>query len=210
MASMTSKLIALEGGEGVGKTTQMNLLKERLPQLFPERDFVFTREPGGTTFSDKIRELILSEDAKEADGRTMFGLFVAARAEHVRRIIDPALDAGKTIVTDRYVAATFAYQVVAQEHPMPEHFFAEYLCTIPRPSLTVILDLDPAIARARAAERTTQALTHFDSRPLEFYVRLQHGYRKYANRYDNRAVIIDANAPVEMVHERIIEAFRKA
>jgi len=83
--------IVIEGGEGVGKTTQIKLLKERLPVAFPKREFVFTKEPGGSPFAEKIRELILSDDGKDANPTTMLDLFMAARFDHVESVVAPAL-----------------------------------------------------------------------------------------------------------------------
>lgn len=206
---MAREFIALEGGEGVGKTTQMNLLRERLPTLFPKYDFLFTREPGGTAFSDKIRELILSEDAKDADGKTMFGLFAAARAEHVRRVLAPAFGENKTIICDRYVAATYAYQVCAQEGALELELFDAYFETLDyKPDLTIILDLDPVVARRRVVSRTTQAYTHFDARPLEFHERLRKGYLSFKERYERSSYgdveIVDADKSVETLHNEIV------
>lgn len=200
--------IALEGGEGVGKTTQMNLLKERLPRLFPKREFVFTLEPGGTPLARNIRELILSEEAKDADGAAMFGLFIAARADHVRRVIAPALLAHKVVISDRYVAATFAYQVVAMDGPVPRALFERYLEHIPMPDLSLILDLDPCISQKRVRARAGHAMTHFDTRPAIFHERLREGYRAWAAQSGEHARIIDAAEPPLSVHLHIIDAIR--
>ncbi len=206
---MAREFIALEGGEGVGKTTQMRLLKERLPVLFPGHDFVFTREPGGTSFSDKIRELILSEDAKNADGKTMFGLFAAARAEHIRRVIGPAFGENKTVICDRYVAATYAYQAYAQDGAIERELFDAYFETLDyKPDLTIILDLDPAVARERVISRVGQSYTHFDARPLEFHELLRKGYASFEERYRRlygSVKIIDADQSVEVLHEEIVK-----
>lgn len=199
--------ITLEGGEGVGKTTQRKLLEERLPGLVPEYTFVFTREPGGTPFADKIRALILSDEAKDADGKTMFGLFAAARAEHLRHIVIPALREGKVVVSDRFATATFAYQAYAMDNPISEEFFGEYYGELDEvPSLTIILDLDPVVAQERVATRSTQDATHFDTRPEAFHQRLREGYQRFAKEYDgsgHSVVLIDASEPPEVVHEKI-------
>ena len=110
--------ITLEGGEGVGKTTQRKLLEERLPQLYPDQEFLFTREPGGSPFAEALRDTIFSKLAADADGKTMFGLFAAARADHIRRVIRPALAAGKVVICDRFAAATYTYQGCAMENAM--------------------------------------------------------------------------------------------
>jgi dTMP kinase len=198
-------LITLEGGEVVGKTTQMNLLKEHLSYRWPERTgFVFTLEPGGTDFARNIRELILSDKAKEADGMTMFGLFAAARADHVRRVIQPALERKETVVCDRYVAATFAYQVRAMQPPMSEWLFWEYFKTIPKPDLTIILDMDPRVSQERLRSRSGQAATHFDTRPLDFHDRLRAAYRHWRDLFPLQTVIVDANQSIEKVHGAIM------
>lgn len=208
--------ITLEGGEGVGKTTQMRLLSEQLPLLFKGRIFTFTREPGGTPFADLVRALILSNDAKDADGRTMFGLFVAARAEHLRRTIEPALAQGKTVVSDRFVAATFAYQVYAQDRPVSEELFDAYFKSLShRPALTIVLDMDPALAQVRVQSRqkSDQVLTHFDARPQDFHVRLREGYQRFAKLYDShdhRVALIDASSDPETVHEAIMTCIKVA
>src|SRR5882724_2591453 len=138
--------IVIEGGEGAGKSTQAALLKERLPGAFPHIDFVFTREPGGTPFADKIRELILSPGAAGVNNKTMFSLFAAARFEHAERVIGPALQSGKTVICERFVAASYAYQIVAEESlellPMYReqlHLLDQYLS-----HLMIVLDVETA------------------------------------------------------------------
>lgn len=205
-------LITVEGGEGVGKTTQINLLKERLAKEFPKREFIFTKEPGGTPFADKIRALILSEGASGVSGRVMFGLFMASRFEHVEKVVLPALKAGKVVVCDRYAAATYAYQIVAQGGKDLLPLYKEQLkllapCT---PNLTLILDLDPKVSMARVAKRKGQPMTHFDARKLSFHQKLREGYRAYARKFaPKQAVFIDANGSVEDIHVRVWKAVKK-
>ena len=206
------RFLSLEGGEGVGKTTQMKLLKERLPELFPGHNFLFTREPGGTPMAEKIRDIILSPESADADGKTMFGLFAAARAAHLSRIIMPALAEGKVVVSDRFAAATYAYQVVAQENPILPGLFSEYYMQLEaRPAMTIILDLDPRIAQERIRERAGLDKTHFDTRPIEFHEKLRKGYFGFATRFNNpnaHVAVISAEGSPDAVHEIIVQRIR--
>lgn len=205
--------IALEGGEGVGKTTQRKLLEERLPGLFPEQEFVFTFEPGGTRLGSAIREVILSEDAREAGGKTMFHLFAAARLDHQIHRVVPELEAGKVVVTDRYAAATFAYQVMAQDDPITkEKFTTYYYELLVRPALTIILDLDPDVAQARVQARAGQDSNHFDTRLIEFHHRLRDGYLQFQKDFytsANQVVIVSADQQPEAVHAEIVAHIRE-
>lgn len=202
------KFIVLEGGEGMGKTTQIARLKESLPILYPEREFVFTREPGGTPFATKIRELILSDDARHASGRTMLGLFMAARADHVSELITPALADDKVVVCDRYLAATYAYQVIAQEDPLLEELFWVHTKLMPAPDLTLLFDMEPGDALSRVATRAGE-VTHFDARDLSFHERIRHGFDTYFSKAEkSRFTRIDAARSIEEVETELLAAMR--
>jgi dTMP kinase len=195
----------LDGGEGSGKSTQMELLKERLPSLFPEEKFVFTREPGGSPFAQTIRNLILSDEAKEASGHTMIGLFIAARADHVEKIVLPALEAGNIVVCDRYLAATYAYQIVAQQHTELREMYKAHATHMPQPDLTLFLDIDPSVAEQRLLLRREEQ-NHFDIRGIEFHERVREGFREYTREFSQKeTVFIDASKAIESVARDIIE-----
>src|SRR5579864_4280814 len=101
------KFIVLEGGEGAGKSTQLRVIKEILGD-----DIVITREPGGSPYAEEIRNVILkSTNAGQADAKTHFALFWAARADHMKNTVLPALNAGKHVISDRFDSSTFAYQI---------------------------------------------------------------------------------------------------
>ncbi len=199
--------LVLEGGEGAGKSTQITTLKDRLPMLFPERDFVFTREPGGSPFATEIRSLILSDSAKEASGHTMLGLFMAARADHVEKIITPALTAGRIVICDRYLAATYAYQIVGQQHQELKELYRAHMKHVPHPNLTLFLDIEPSLAQERIALRTGEQ-THFDMRDRDFHERIRTGFKEYFTDLPaNQVTTIDAARSVEEIQveiERII------
>lgn len=199
--------IAFEGGEGMGKSTQLAMLKEWASQFYLKRSFVFTREPGGSPFAESIRALILSDAAGRADGLTMFGLFAAARADHVRTLIRPRLAAGCVVVTDRFVGSSFAYQAYAQEEPIPMELFRAHCAAIGiMPTLTLIFDMDPEEALTRLVDRQ-DASNHFDAREIGFHLRLQEGYRRYGQflKENGKCVaFIDAAKPPEEVHRQVL------
>ena len=185
--------IVLDGGEGSGKTT----LLKRAVEYFKD-ELVTTREPGGALYAEEIRNLILhSPNAKEADARTMFALFWAARADHMAKTIIPALDSGKIVISDRFDSSTYAYQIVAQGAreqqelfwTMRAHYLGEY-----KPDIYVYLDLDPKVGIERKNQQKNEKQNHFDKRNLQFHEALRRGYKEFfANKnHKVKSVIIDA------------------
>jgi dTMP kinase len=198
--------IVLEGGEGVGKSRQRLFLEARLPTLFPTHKFVCTREPGGAPFADKIRELILSEDAKNADGLTNFGLFLAARADHVAELINPALANGEVVVCDRYLGSTYAYQIVAQERPQLSEIFFAQAKLVPVPDLTIWLDMEPKDALARLASRIGEN-NHLDARDISFHERCRAGFTEFFEKTPGHKMVrIDASRGAEEVWKDVEKA----
>jgi len=200
--------IVLEGGEGAGKTTQIKRLQQQLPQEFPNREFVFTREPGGSPFADQIRSLILGDSGKDANGFTLLGLFVAARADHVSKVVLPALAENKVVICDRYLAATYAYQVVAQENREIEELFWAHTKLVPQPDLTLLCDIDPRIAQERVNARAGEK-THFDSRSLEFHEHIREGFDEYFKKSPHAEVVrIRAEESEEEVWNQVQSAVK--
>ncbi len=205
---MDNKFITIEGGEGAGKSTQIRLLAEQLPQLFPTATFHFTREPGGSDFAEELRTVIFSSKAKELSGKGMFGLFATARQDHIERIIRPKLDDGTTVICDRFAAATYAYQACAMRNPISEDFFKHYYEQLDAtPVVTIILDIDPRIGMQRVASRNGQDKNHFDERDLTFHDAVRDGYRRFAEFAP--ACVIDATPSVEEVFSGIVDCLRK-
>lgn len=199
--------IAFEGGEGVGKTTQINLLKERLPGMFPGRSFDFTREPGGTEFAEAVRSIILDKHLSEgASGKALFGLFAAGRFDHVARRIRGKLADGKVVITDRFFGSSFAYQVCAQDDPISEEFFDAHVREVGLfPAVTIVLDMDPEKSQERVGRRVTDVATHFDTRPIDFHKKLRDGYDRYVRKYGSRGVYkVNADQEPEQVFKQIM------
>jgi len=188
--------IVVDSGEGSGKTLQLNKAKE-----FFGKDLVLTREPGGSPYAEEIRNLILkSANAHQADAKTMFGLFWAARADHLKNTIVPALKAGKVVISDRFDSSTFAYQIVAQGARELETFFWQmrdfYLKDL-KPDLYIYFDIDPVIGLARKNNQGGGELNHFEARQIDFHNQLREGYKEFMAHVPHE--VIDASQPIEKV-----------
>lgn len=196
---MTDKrglFLTLEGAEGVGKTTNIEFITQYLAQR--GIDYVLTREPGGTQLAEKIRDLLLAVHEESMAELTELLLVFAARAQHIERVIEPALAAGKWVVCDRFTDATFAYQgagrglsieTIAQLQSMVQDDL--------RPDLTIILDLDPAIGMERAGKRGE--LDRFELEQQSFFQRVRQGYLDIAQAEPDRCKVIDASKSLEEV-----------
>lgn len=196
------KFIVFEGGEGSGKSSISKWLVERLAS---EGHMVrWTREPGGSPFAEKIRTLILSDDARHADAETLFALFLAARRDHLKQTIIPHLEVGASVISDRFMSSTWAYQLVAQEQPQLRELFhqmhAHYLDGL-EPHY-VFLDVPPEVGLRRAKSRP-EATTHFDERDVAFHTRVRDGFLEFFSTIPKeRITVIDAHEPLERVQER--------
>jgi dTMP kinase len=200
--------IALEGGEGVGKSTQARLLITRLKLEHPEREFVLTREPGGTPFAEKIRALIVSEEGMSSSALTMFALFSAARADHVVQLIQPALKRGAVVISDRFIGSSFAYQRCALENPISSELFDAVRIELGlMPSLSIIFDMDPRDSQKRIQSRSGDK-SKFDTESMLFHQKLRHGYAEFVKYCDARnapTVMINADRSKEQVHEDLFQ-----
>lgn len=206
MNARNARFIAFEGVEGAGKSTQLKRLKE----YFGDR-VVFTREPGGSPYSEEIRQLILhSEHAAQADALTRFALFWSARRDHLKNTIIPALEAGKHVIVDRFDSATYAYQIHGQEFgELKKLFFVirdEYLGEY-KPDRYVFFDLDPEVGSKRKMEQVGEQLNHFDTRPLDFHKRVRVGLKEFADHVPHQ--FIDASKPVDEVTTDLLEILKR-
>jgi dTMP kinase len=188
--------LVVDSGEGAGKTSQLKRLKELLGDRL-----VLTREPGGSVYAEEIRNLILnSANAGQADAKTMFGLFWAARADHLKNTIIPALEAGKVVVSDRFDSSTFAYQIVAQDSRGLEKLFWEmrdfYLGEC-KPDLYIYFDIDPVVGLSRKNNQGAEERNHFEDRKIEFHNRLRDGYKEFVTYVPH--AIVDASQPIDKV-----------
>jgi dTMP kinase len=191
------KFIVVDGGEGAGTTSMSKWVVDYSRQF--GHDLLWTREPGGAPYAEKIRELILSADGKHADAETMFGLFWAARRDHLVSTVVPALEKGTHVISDRFDSSTWAYQIVGQKQPQLRDLFhamrTHYVINAGvRPDQYVILDVLPEIGLARAKGRGG-TMTHFDERSLDFHRSVNNAFVAWARSYPTESVILDATMP---------------
>lgn len=188
-----ARFIAFEGGEGSGKSTQIARLAASLrSQGCP---VAVTREPGGSPRAERIRSLILAEDSADLDARCEALLFAAARADHITHTVRPALERGETVLTDRYLDSSVAYQGVARglgaEHIRDLSLWATGGTL---PDLTIVLDLDPRVGLARALDAN-----RVESEPLEFHDTVRQAFLDLAAGAPDRYVVISAEQPPDDV-----------
>jgi len=201
------RFIAFEGGDGVGKTTQIALTADWLREH--GLDVVKTREPGGTQGAEAIRALLLGGAADRWDARTEALLFAAARADHVARLIRPALAAGQWVLSDRFLDSSRAYQGAASGLGDAD------ILTLHRigsegllPDLTLVLELPETDAQARAADRDRGAGDRIGGRDTSFHNRVAASLRGIARSEPDRARLIDASGSVTEVQDRVCAAIR--
>jgi len=205
------KFITFEGGEGCGKSTQVRRLRVAL-----EKDGVevmLTREPGGTWLSEEIRRLIKDQDTDAPCDRSELLLFLAARAQLVKNVIRPALEAGTWVVSDRFSDSTLAYQGYGRGLPLDVLRTAnDFACEGLAPDVTFLLDVSPETAEARRHGR--EAATHTAADRIEragddFHARLRQGFAELAKAHPERIVTIDANGTPDEVWEEIWKSMRR-
>lgn len=194
---MNGRLITLEGGEGAGKSTVLAALRTRLAGHGLE--VVVTREPGGTAFGEAVRALVLDPARSELCAESELLLMFAARAQHVREVIQPALAAGHWVLSDRYTDASYAYQGGGRGQPIARIAELEAWAAPVRPDLTLLLDLPIADGLARAGARG-QA-DRIEREATDFFERVREAYRARAAAEPERFRVIDSSRPVEIVRE---------
>lgn len=197
---MTGLFITLEGGDGSGKTTQMAALAEWLQQN--GRTVVQTREPGGTDLGLELREIILHRRGYIAP-RAEALLYAADRAHHIATLVRPALERGDVVLQDRYLDSSVAYQGAGRVLDAAEVRDVSLWATEGLlPHLTVLLDLDPAVGRARLDSSRTR-YDRLEAEQLEFHERVRAAYRALADAEPERFLVLDATRPVDELQASI-------
>ncbi len=203
---MRGKFITFEGGEGSGKSTHASMLAERLKAL--DIDCVLTREPGGSAGAEIVRHIILSGIAKPLGAETETILFAAARDDHVRMTIEPALAAGQWVISDRFIDSTRVYQGALGKVDMKLIRGLERVTVgATMPDLTFVLDVPTNVGLARAkSRRGGGAADRFESESTEYHDDLRRGFLVLAEREPERIVVIDGRALRDVVAEKIWQA----
>ena len=202
------KFIALEGGEGTGKSTQARKLAEALEQAGHE--VILTREPGGTTGAEAIRQLLLNPPGAGWGARAEALLFAAARSDHVEQLIAPALVRGAWVVCDRFLDSSRAYQGIARD--MGDDAITRLHALGSgglRPDLTLVITVPGKISAARIAVRDGDASDAIGGRDAAYHRRVNDAFEQFAAEDPDRFAIIDGDAAIEVIHERILQSVQE-
>lgn len=200
---MRGKLITLEGGEGVGKSTNLAYIQQWLEAAGVE--LVVTREPGGTEVAEKIRQLLLTPSDESICELAELLLVFAARAQHVEQLIKPALERGAWVLCDRFIDATYAYQGGGRAMDLQVIATLEQMVLKEiKADLTLLLDLPVEVGMARARARAD--LDRFEQEQMSFFEAVRRAYLARAEAEPDRVVIIDAAPALEQVQQQIAAA----
>ena len=198
------KFITIEGGEGVGKSTQITGLRDWLGARGIE--VVMTREPGGTPRAERIRELVLATSAEPMPPVCELLLMFAARSSHIENVIRPALNRGDWVLCDRFTDATYAYQGAGRGVDTKQIATLEQLVQGDlRPDLTLLLDapVEVALARAKSRNLALAVTDRFEQEQRAFFERVRQGYLARAQQHPARFAVIDATASLDTVEAAI-------
>lgn len=191
--------ITLEGADGCGKTTQLNLLKEYLTSSGYE--IVVTREPGGKGLGEKLREILLNYDGEVSDRCEAF-LYLADRAQNIDTIIKPAINSGKIVLCDRHTDSSVAYQGYGREQNIDNiNMLNELAVNGVHPDLTIVFDIDTEISMARVGAEKDR----LESAGIEFHKRVRNGYFEIAKKNPQRIKVVDASQTIEDVQRDVIK-----
>lgn len=199
---MRGIFISMEGPDGSGKSTQLELLKKYLSDKGYE--IIITREPGGTRISEAVREIILNKEYTEMSYMTEALLYASARAQLVSEVIKPAIDEGKAVISDRFVDSSAVYQGMARGLGVENVYkMNEFAIQGVMPDLTIHLDLPAKVGISRKKDQ--KELDRMELEALDFHEKVAEGYRKLAELAPDRIYTIDATLPIDDIHGLIIE-----
>ena len=203
---MRGKLITVEGGEGVGKSTNLAFIQQQLESV--GIDLVVTREPGGTEVAEKIRQLLLTPSDEPICELSELLLVFAARAQHVEQLIKPALERGAWVLCDRFIDATYAYQGGGRAMDLSVIAALEQMVLRDiKADMTLLLDLPVDVGMARARARAE--LDRFEQEQLSFFEAVRAAYLARAKADPGRVAVIDAAPALEQVQQQIAVALQK-
>ena len=197
---MRGRFITIEGTEGVGKTTNIEYIKQWLDTN--HISFVSTREPGGTPLAEEIRELLLANREEKVCSKAELLMMFAGRAQHIDQVIEPQLAAGNWVLCDRFTDATYAYQGAGRE--MDSELIASLETMVQasmRPDLTLVLDVPVELGLERAGKRSEP--DRFELEKTDFFNRVRNAYLSMAEQNPQRYKIIDASKTLEVVQQQI-------
>lgn len=194
--------ITFEGPEGAGKTTVIQKIAERLAEI--NIDVLATREPGGIEIAEKIRTIILNTAHTAMDERTEALLYAAARSQHYFEKVQPALDAGKLVICDRFIDSSLAYQGYARGIGIDEVLsINEFAIGKKLPDMTILFDIAPEVGLARIYATGNREVNRLDVESLPFHQKVHEGYLLLVERYPERIRIVNADQDIDSVVEDV-------
>ncbi len=206
MTVSKGQFITLEGIEGAGKSTMLNFIAEQLGAA--GSDIVVTREPGGTHVGEQLREILLDKSNEQLCDDAELLIIFAARAQHLKQVIEPALNSGKHVLCDRFTDASYAYQgggrgINQERIAQLEDWVQQGLS----PDLTLLFDLDVSTGLRRANKRGEA--DRFEQEQVDFFERIRQCYLDRAHAEPDRFCIIETDATMERVKEQIVDVLKK-
>ncbi len=205
--TLRGKFIVLDGPDGAGKTTQLQRLGAALGGAGV--DVVSCRDPGGTVIGDRVRSVLLDHDLGGMDPTCETLLFMASRVQLLAEIIRPALQAGKTVLCDRFVSATCAYQGATGFKPKRIIEIAQLAVEGTWPAQTIILDVGVDDGFSRITQRGTGQVDAMERRPTDFHQRVRELFLELPSYYPAPAAIVSGTGDVDTVHQRILECLSR-
>ncbi|MEE0034806.1 MAG: dTMP kinase [Coprococcus sp.] len=206
---MTAKkgiFITMEGPDGAGKSTQIDLLKKYLEDK--GYNILLTRDPGGNDISEAIRGIILNKDFTEMGYMTELLLYASARAQLVKENIKPALEAGTAVIADRFVDSSAVYQGIGRGLGIDTVYKVnEFALQGIMPDMTILMDLDAEVGLAR--KKNQAELDRMERESVDFHKKVVTGYRDLADRYPERILKVDAALQVQEIHDIIVANIEK-
>jgi len=195
---MRGKFITLEGIEGSGKSTSLDTISKILETL--DIEFIITKEPGGGPLGKDLRKILLDKKTSISPEVELL-LMMADRKNHIDNILEPSLEKGVWVISDRYLDSSYAYQGGGRQIDTSKIDLLTELLKLPIPDLTILFDLSPEIALQRAKNRSE--LDRFESEPIDFHQRIREAYLNLANDNVERYVVIDASKDIQNVKDQV-------
>lgn len=196
--------ITFEGPDGAGKSTIINMVANEL------KDVLLTREPGGIDIAEQIRRVILDKENTAMDPRTEALLYAAARRQHLIEKVKPALEAGKTVLCDRFVDSSLAYQGYARGLGIDEVFtINQFAIEQMMPDLTIYFDIEPELGMERINKNKGREVNRLDLENLNFHHKVREGYQLLIERFPERIVTIDASGTIDEVFEATMQVLKQ-
>lgn len=195
---MRGKFITLEGIEGSGKSTSLDTISQSLETLNIE--FIITKEPGGGPLGKDLRKMLLDKKTSISSEVELL-LMMADRKDHIENIVEPSLEKGIWVISDRYLDSSYAYQGGGRQIEVSKIDLLTELLKLPIPDLTLLFDLSPEMALQRAKNRSE--LDRFESEPIDFHQRIREAYLTLANDNIERYIVIDASKDIQNVKDQV-------